>query len=402
MTNPSPFYFEKTSFNREKKKLTLYYSLGKEVSFEESFTFHLPLAKNIDEEVLKRSIYNLFIMTGISYWKTTLSPKIVLEEGFLTQDQAEFFRHVWKQGLGEFFYTNDIDPVEPNFPTTKANQEKYISQTEYTGTILPMGGGKDSLVTATLLKDEDKYGDIHTLTVGNYNFIKKQSEKLGYHHWWIERKISPELIRLNKEGALNGHIPISALWASLFVVVAALTNKKYVALSNEASANTGNTHWKGMDINHQYSKSLDFEEQFQNHIEQNICSKINYLSYLRPYKEIEIAKIFSEKCWNDFKHDFTSCNRNFHFTKDAPKTRWCCNCPKCAFVFLIFAPFVKREELIEVFRENLFEKPELHDTFLELLGKKDIKPFECVGEIEECQEAMKIVSNRWPETKQFL
>ena len=70
-------------------------------------------------------------------------------------------------------------------------------------------------------------------------------------------------------------------------------------------------------------------------------------------------------------------------------------------VFLIFAPFIEKSELIKLFGENLFEKLELEQTYRELFGLSDIKPFECVGESEECRKAAHMVMNQYPELERF-
>jgi hypothetical protein len=66
-------------------------------------------------------------------------------------------------------------------------------------------------------------------------------------------------------------------------------------LSNEKSADEENTIWNGLKINHQYSKSGEFEKDFRKYVEINISKDINYYSKLRDKYELEIAEIFAKK-----------------------------------------------------------------------------------------------------------
>ncbi len=79
---------------------------------------------------------------------------------------------------------------------------------------------------------------------------------------------------------------------------------------------------------------------------------------------------------------FSSCNENFKLAgHDGPL--WCGRCPKCHFVFLIFAPVMPKERLVGIFGQNLLAQPSHERSFRELTGLAGQKPWECVGEIEE-------------------
>ena len=216
----------------------------------------------------------------------------------------------------------------------------------------------------------------------------------------IKRTISQNLIALNQDGAINGHVPISAIWAFLSVITALLTNQKYIAFSNEASANQPTLEIDGQNINHQYSKTLEFEQDFQNYVTTFIHPELKYFSLLRPFSELYIAEMFAQKAWPKYKDKFSSCNRNFTQSAEG-KLFWCGECPKCAFVFLILAPFTKPAELLNIFGKNLLADPDLKQTWLELLGKTEHKPFECVGTIEEVKQAFLLAQKYYPEVSEF-
>ena len=134
-------------------------------------------------------------------------------------------------------------------------------------------------------------------------------------------------------------------FASYFV--AYLTGKKYIAISNELSSNESNV--RGEKINHQYSKSFEFEEDFRWYVNNYLEDQVEYFSMLRPLNELQVAKIFSQM--KKYHKIFRSCNRG---SKENP-WNWCCNCPKCLFVFIILSPFLYKKKLVKIFKKDLYE-----------------------------------------------
>jgi len=162
--------------------------------------------------------------------------------------------------------------------------------------------------------------------------------------------------------------------------VAYLLSKKYIALSNEDSANESNV--VGENVNHQYSKSFEFECDFEEYAEKYLKAPVKYFSFLRPLNEIQIAKIFSKH--EKYHKVFKSCNVG----SKGKEWQWCCNCAKCLFPYIILSPYLYKEKLVNIFGMDLFEKEELLTIFNELLGKGENKPFECVGTYEEVNFAV--------------
>ena len=161
--------------------------------------------------------------------------------------------------------------------------------------------------------------------------------------------------------------------------MAYLNNKKYIIVSNEDSSNEGNV--KGTNVNHQYSKSLEFENDFRCYTNNYFNKNIEYFSLLRPLLEIQIAKIFSK--YPKYFNLFRSCNLSSKHTG----TNWCCNCPKCLFIFIILSPYIDIDTLTKVFSSNLLDRTDMEKDFIELLGLSTNKPFECVGTYEEVKYA---------------
>ena len=199
-----------------------------------------------------------------------------------------------------------------------------------------------------------------------------------------QRFIDPKLLELNKKDYLNGHTPFSALLAFVTIFIAALSGIKNIALSNESSANESTII--NSKINHQYSKSFEFETDFRKYVNKYISKDINYFSFLRPLNELQIAKLFSG--FPEYFSVFRSCNAG------SKNGIWCGKCPKCLFTFIILSPFISQNELVSIFEKDLFEDKNLLPVFNQLIGIDSEKPFECVGTIEEVNAALVLTINR--------
>ncbi|HSQ97830.1 MAG TPA: hypothetical protein VLL98_03880, partial [Rickettsiales bacterium] len=255
--------------------------------------------------------------------------------------------------------------------------------------IVPIGGGKDSVVSLEMLKKLPNK-KLYTFSVNTAEPIKNCIELSDCENILVKRVISPLLIELNndieKYHGYNGHVPITSIIAFISVCAGIIYNCNTTVISNEKSSNIGNTMHTGLEVNHQWSKSFEAEKMIHDFIKKYITTEFNYFSLIRPMSELQIAQAFSKI--GKYDNVFSSCNKNFKIVKNEKPKRWCCDCDKCRFVFLIFAPFIKKEKLIEIFGENLLNDKKQLDGYLELVGLSKIKPFECVGEIEESALAL--------------
>jgi len=356
--------------------------------------------KNINSNLVKNIVFNLGMVEAISYWKCVCPENIIIECGNLNDEQINWFKKLYYLGLGEFRYINNIKISQNEMVNIKCNNNEtfnIIENTdEHVGTIIPIGGGKDSTVTLELLKESRENN--YCLMIGGKEPSIESAKIAGYNDnkiIEIKRTIDKNLIELNKQGYLNGHTPFSAMLAFLSYLVAYLTGKKYIALSNESSANE--TNIEGENINHQYSKTFEFEQDFREYANKYLKANVEYFSMLRPINELQIAMLFAEN--KKYHKIFKSCNVG---SKSFP-WRWCCNCPKCLFVYIILSPFLYKDELIEIFGEDLFTKKELLNTFIELCGYGKTKPFECVGTFKEVNFAInKTIQNLKDEELPYL
>lgn len=339
---------------------------------------------DINDTFFKQIIFNLGMVEAISYLKSTCSPNVIVECGYLNDDQINFYKKLYFNGLGEFLYLNEIKVNENElFNITSTSTYEEIPLVNYcgTGNLIAIGGGKDSCVSLEIL-DEFK-GDNTCFIINPKKVSLDCAQVAGYQQdkiIGIKRILDSKIIELNKQGFLNGHTPFSAMVAFLSYAVAYIYNKKYIVLSNENSANEATV--LGTNINHQYSKSYEFENDFNNYTKKYFKIDLTYFSLLRPLTEIQIAMLFSN--YKKFHQVFKSCN-----VGSKEKTwNWCCNCSKCLFVYIILSAFLSDEELIAIFKENLYQKEELLPIFLELLGYAETKPFDCVGTINEVRYAV--------------
>lgn len=356
--------------------------------------------KSIYTNEAKNMAFHIGLVELISYWKCACPKNVIIKCGYINKEQIDWWKKLYFYGLGELFYTNNIKTNIDEFMNIKCELKENNLQyedinDELNGYIVPIGGGKDSVVTLETLKinkENDYCLIINPKTVTLECARISGLEKNNIIE--INRIIDKKLIDLNSKGYINGHTPFSAMLAFVSYFIGYLLSKKYIALSNENSANESNV--VGEKINHQYSKSFEFEQDFEYYSNKYLKAKVKYFSFLRPLNELQIAKIFSKH--EKYHKVFKSCNVG----SKGEEWKWCCNCAKCLFAYTILSPFLYKEKLINIFGEDLFEKDSLLKTFIELTGNGENKPFDCVGTYEEVNFAIsKTIENLIAESKEL-
>jgi hypothetical protein len=338
--------------------------------------------KRVGERILNNFVFNLGLVELLSYWKATCSPEIVVGAGYLNEEQIKWWKDLINRGMSQFFYENRIDFTRSHFfkiiPQKSIRFQKYEKKLA-SEIMIPLGGGKDSIVTLEILKK-----NAVCFSLNPTDTVKQIIKISGCRNpIFVERRIDEKLLELNRKGFLNGHTPFSAYLAFLSSLLAVIFDTKYIAFANERSSNEGNVKYLGKIINHQYSKSFDFEQKFRKYSKKYLAKDLEYFSFLRPLYEIQIARLFSK--YPKYFDIFLSCNEALktYSGSKKPTGRWCGKCPKCLFVFMILYSFIKRDKLVKIFSQNLFEKKELVPLILELIGERKFKPFECVGTRKE-------------------
>lgn len=379
------FVYEDFKYSIDEKGLKIEFTF---INGEHTFSPTLLVEKkdffsfsHLSKEQLSLLVFNMGMVELISYWKAFCSPRVVIKPYALKKEQIDFYKKLYYNGLGEFFYVNGINVSQEEFLNIENYSNNYtIAQSfevedKY---IVPIGGGKDSVVTMDLLLSANR--DVVPFIINPRGATVDCCSIAGFSQertLTCKRVIDAHLLELNAQGCLNGHTPFSAMLAFTTLLISALTKRKYIALSNEDSASESTV--KGSEVNHQYSKSLEFENDFRAYVAKFISEDFYYFSFLRPLSELHIAKLFSKLSYQSV---FKSCNAG------SKQNIWCGKCPKCLFAFIILSPFVSKEELIAIFSKNLFEDKDLEEYFLQLCGERQTKPFECVGTVSEVRAAL--------------
>ncbi|MFH1180926.1 MAG: hypothetical protein V1705_00775 [bacterium] len=399
------FVYENYSYKISKNNLEIIFSFKVEPDIE--FTpkiviENIPDNWRSDLQLLDNLIFHLGLIEIPSYWKAACSPIIEIRAGFLSSEQIIWWKKIFIDGMGQFYYENKINWRKPNFLTIKnplrsdldgGRSDLLISKLK-DRYLVPFAGGRDSIITLEGLKKLKK--DIILFTVNPIKKIQEVVRVSGIKKQIIVRRfIDKKLLDLNKKGYLNGHTPFTALLSFISVLCAALFDYKNVAFSNEKSANEGNAKYFGKIINHQWAKSLTFEKMLKEYCGKYLAKNINYFSYLRKYGELEISKMLTK--YHKYFPVFSSCNAGMKIGDKgqlAAKKKWCGNCPKCLFVYMTLYPFLEKKQLLKIFDQDIFENKKLLPTMKGLLGQGSIKPFECVGTKAESRQAFKLCQEK--------
>jgi len=363
----------------------------------------VPYQGSIDEEKIMPYVFHLGLVEAISYWKLSCPKEFVIEAGILNGEQIRFWYDVFIHGLGEFYYQNGIDFTAKDFlritcapgVSVASNvagnmRERKPGSGMPANDLLLVGGGKDSAVTLGMMKQSDR--TLQTMVLNPTQAALDNIREAGFPPpLVINRVIDPMLMELNRSGYLNGHTPFSAYLAFLGILVAALYGNEHVIVSNEKSANEGNVVYRGMEVNHQYSKSFQFESMFRQYCANFFDDAANYFSILRPLNDLQIGLIFS--MYPRFFTTFRSCNAG-------SKTGvWCGMCAKCAFTYLCLSPYLSREQLMISFGTDLFANLKIIEHIRALVGLTPVKPFECVGTRDEAKLAVILTIGKYLKEK---
>ena len=372
---------------------------------------------NLDPQ-LDKLFFHLGLAEIPSYFKASCPQKIVIQhQGQITDQAKDFWHNLLINGLGEFYYQNQIDFTDEDFIQIELEKitnpasalKKEFKPLKESSILVPVGGGKDSATVLGILEEKKLPYDIFLLAPHSPSAKKialfLQKEGLCQEIIEVQRTIDPLLLTLNHQGYLNGHTPFSAYLAFASEAVAYLYGQKNILLGNEASSEEENLIYLGRKINHQYSKSLDFEQKFAKYSQKHLFEIKNppqYLSLLRSLSELKITKKLCDLAKQDPRFakiltTFKSCNIG------QKNDSWCHNCPKCAFVFTMLSAYLDEEFITtKIFDENLFIKDSLRQTFLDLAGFGDKKPFECVGTFKEVRQALLLAYDRNQNPPSFL
>lgn len=368
-------------------------------AFVEKFRF--PGGGNWAAPAVAEAARWVFLLVGVSYYKAGAPPIIDLGALAVTDTERAFLREFYIEGLGEYAFRStpqlDLTALEIVGPTVAAREPAGFAARPGSA-LIPFGGGVDSIVSVELLRDAAPDAALFVVNRPGDRFeaIEQPAAVAGLPIVRAERTLDPQILRSTELGFRNGHVPVTGIISALAVMAAALTGRDAVVLSNEWSASRGNVEIDGRWVNHQYSKSVSFERGFRGVLAESIGPGLDYFSLLRPFTELWIAQAFSQL--PQYFDTFRSCNRAFHINFAHRKDHWCAHCDKCAFVDLILAPFMDPEVLRGIFARGggePIDNPVMVPNLGTLLGLvPDAKPWECVGDVDECQVAAQMTIAR--------
>ncbi len=339
-----------------------------------------PLARQAAEQALQL----LHLLAGVSYYKAALPPLIDTGPHQLHAGLARFMEQVWADGLAEFAFCNQLDLRDHiHFPVSISRQEPVVHVPALAlppRALVAMGGGKDSLVSLEGLRAADIA--LQPVTVGPSSLIGDTVVAAGLSLLRIERSLAPGLLAMNRAGAWNGHVPVTAINSAILTLAAVLYGYRWVVFSNERSAEEATrTTADGRPVNHQYSKTLAFEQAFADTVRAQVAPDLQVFSTLRRLREPEVTRRFA--ALTQYHAVFSSCNRNFHREGSRIDGRWCGDCPKCRFTTLALAPWLPRAQVVAILGADLLDEPEQEAGFRALCELQADKPFECVGTVQE-------------------
>lgn len=387
------FRFDSYYFDPQTYTATFNYIGAEQTHFAETIHFQ-PSSQPINAELLDRALFLCFMLIGTSYYKAHPTPQVSLDIP-LDTFQVDFFNTVYQEGLSQFAFENQLTRADlAHFVATAPEQISALPASDYTGILSLQSGGKDSLLTATLLRNLQPT----FLYINNSTQHPAVLDELGGGLQIIQRQVDRPA--LATAGGRNGHVPITYIVESLALAQAILNHQSTVVASIGREGDEPHAMIGDLAVNHQWSKTWPVEQLLAEYVERYISPDLHIGSPLRGYSELKIAELFVQKCWKDYGHKFSSCNvANYRQAHDNQQLTWCGECAKCANAYLLFAPFVEHVELDALFAgQSLFTKPQLIDTYKGLLGIDGfMKPFECIGSIDELRKAYELKLPGYPD-----
>jgi len=392
------FRFMRCAFDTQTGVAQLVYAFDDGPELTETVTLPgAPFALDAQREAAaQRALRLLHLIAGVSYYKAAVPSGIRIDDYSIDAETAALLEEIYHNGLGEFAYRNGLElRGKIRFPVAASNAAAAPTLGLRTHALVAIGGGKDSLVSIEALRAE---GVEQTVTwIGGSQLIAACAAHTGLPTLNIGRQLAPQLFDFNRQGAWNGHIPVTAVNSAIMAFAAVVSGVDQVVFSNERSASYGSMIVSADgtvtgEVNHQWSKGWAFESAFGDYLQTHVAADLQYYSLLRPLSELAVARQFAKT--DRYDAHFSSCNRNFHILGERPTSRWCGVCPKCHFVFLALAPFLPKLRLVGIVGRNLLDDAAQQAGYDALLEYGDHKPFECVGEGRESRAAMATLAQR--------
>jgi hypothetical protein len=389
------FRFTERSID-ERGRVCLGYTLG-DHDFTEELELPMPACGPAAPEAIPALLALLHWVAGVSYYKLAAPPAVAFQAGAPPPAAAPLLEALYSEGLGEFAVVNGL----PRLPRPRFGAPAVGTPAAPAGPadgpiaspLVLVGGGKDSIVALEVVRAAGL--PVTLLSVRDDAAMRRTAQAAGLPRLIVSRRLPlAQLRELSERGALNGHVPITAIIACIALLAAALNGHDAVVLANERSASEGNLVHDGVVVNHQFSKSARAEALLRAAVAE-AAPALALFSVLRPASELGIARRFATL--TGYHRAFTSCNAVFRLDPALRSRSWCADCPKCRFVFLVLAPFMAPDALAAIFGAAMLDDGRQYEGFALLAAEGGHKPFECVGEEDECLAALSLLAAdpRW-------
>lgn len=340
--------------------------------------------READPRILHRLLLHVGVALVPRFCRLSDLERARIEVEGLSPAGASFFAHILRGGLGELRYRNGLD-VHREIELLGADSDDGEAPDPGPlgdGALVFNGGGKDTAVAGETLKALGV--PITWLCCGRNRAMGPLAEAAGVSEVLVLEE-GANRRRMQKLRRYRGHVPFNHLLAFLGLLAAYLTRTRYVVAANERSASFGNLEHEGFEVNHQYTKSFDFEWRFQRYVRQHLLQEISYFSLLRPLYEVQIAKIFTG--YPQYFPGFMSCNHGVR------SGRWCASCPKCGFLFVVLSAFLDPGKVREIFGGDPLRSERLR-RWVRVLATAPERPFDCVGTLAETRLALALAAER--------
>lgn len=383
---PDTFSYEELRIDDDKRTVRFDYSLthGDQTHhLSEQLIFPVPL---LDTDAQRASLRALHLALGISYYKIFLPTKIA-HPYTMSADEAAFWNDVWRNGLGEYLYVNKLSPDQLAQFSAQEGTPLQVTAPDTpakTTALLGIGGGKDSIVAGEMLKATGTAVEGFVMATGEQlGQAKAVATTMSIPLHVVERTLDKQLLSLQEQpGAYKGHVPISLIFGLVGASLAIAMGDSYVVVANEASASIPRHTADFGIVNHQWSKSFEFELKLQAFIHEQITPGVTYFSAIRQLTSVGVAKLFA--AYPQYFEVFTSDNFVFRIDPSKrPNARWSLESPKSLSSFMLLAPWLSESDLLRTFGQNFLDEASLETLFLELTGRQGEQPLDCVGTIDE-------------------
>lgn len=339
--------------------------------------FTLPSEVNPGDDAVRRLARWLAVIHSCYLFTIEYFTDIVTDFP-LSDEERRFFEKTIYNGMAEFRYVNSL-PIDLTTTVRGTGNPQPPAQTfgSPSGRLLLNGGGKDGLVSAMLLRDSNL--DYELFQIGTGVAQAKAATAIGKTAFVFRREMDEH----RTSGQYKGHCPTSAAIAIAAALTAYTNGKRDVIASNESSANEPTLELDGVVVNHQYSKSVEFEHDI-NDLLVTCRVPVRYFSLLRPLHELQIITLLAT--YPDIWTQFISCNHGFR------RGYWCMACAKCAFISLVTTAISPALASTVFSTDDALQTPALFDHVASLVDPHITKPLECVGTLIECQVAAKRIA----------